>query len=135
MQNETIIAVIISTIASPIVVRLLEFLFGMIVNSKNKSTLAVEKMGDHIVRLEKQIVEMKELHAKELAGMRESMERDYDARCTLLHAEIESIRAENVKLQILVAENAVKLNLKDETIARLTNIIQEKKPSRKSNTD
>lgn len=132
MQNETIVAVIITSVISPTLVRFLEFAFGSLSNSKNKSTLAIEKMGEHIVSLEKQITEMKDTHAKEMIGMRESLEREHNTRYDILHKEIEAVRSENVKLQIKVAENEVKLTLKDETIARLTNIIQEKKPSRKS---
>jgi hypothetical protein len=130
MQNETIIAVIISTLISPMVLKLLEFVFGILSSSKQKERLAIEKMGSHITMLEKQITEMKDSHALQMSGMRESLAKEYNLKYETLHKEIGELRVENVNLRILIAENGVKLDMKEETIARLTDLVKEGKLAR-----
>lgn len=109
MMSETLQAVVITAIIAPLSLEVLRFLFGIFGKSKQKEAEKLTQQEAHIASLEKRIDEMRDLHAKEMAGLRESFNRD-----------IEALRNENIKLQILVAENAVKLTLKDETIARLT---------------
>lgn len=108
-MSETLLAIIITAIISPLSLKTLEFLFSLFGKTKQKEAEKLSQQEAHIASLEKRIDEMRDMHAREMSGLRESFNRDIDA-----------LRNENIKLQILVAENAVKLTLKDETIARLS---------------
>jgi len=117
-MSETLIAVIITAIISPLSLDLLRYAFSLMDKSKVKEAERVRTQEIHIQNLEKRIDDMRQTHSQEINGLRASFQK-----------EIDLLRDENVKLQILVAENAVKLTLKDETIARLTGIQRKPKPS------
>lgn len=117
-MSETLIAVVITAIIAPLSLDLLRYVFNLLDKSKVKEAERVRTQEIQIENLEKKIDDMRDTHEREINGLRASFQKEIDA-----------LRDENVKLQILVAENAVKLTLKDETIARLTGVQRKPKPS------
>lgn len=108
-MSETLLAVIITAVLAPLSLEILRYVFGVLGKTKQKEIDKLVAQEQHIKNLEKRIDDIRDQHTREMVGLRESLNKD-----------IEALRNENVKLQILVAENAVKLTIKDEIIARLT---------------
>lgn len=131
MLSETITAIIITALVAPLSLELLKFVFALLNNTKQKAQNKSDEQDKKVAELERRLDDLRLVYNRDLEGLRASLEKEYSGRLEAIHKEnnfrleslhrdIENLRSENVKLQILVAENAVKLTLKDETIARLS---------------
>lgn len=94
-MSETVLAAILGGLASPVILKILDYAFGLLNNKKFKEQARIDAL---------------------------------EARIDALHKDIEILRNENIALRIKVAENEVRLTLKDEIIARLSPTVKQKNP-------
>lgn len=134
---ENIILVIITMIISPFLMEVAKYFFSLLNKTKDRDDKKTASQDSKIEALRNSIDELKMMHEKRIEDMRLGndkriedirlmYERRIDEISIRLSSEIQSLRDSNVQLQIKVAEQAIREQMKDEKIDFLNELLKHK---------